>query len=409
MPDRKAFQGIFRSLRFRDFRLLFLGQIVSISGTFMQAMAFSWLVFSLSGSALNLGFNVFLSALPTLLLTYQGGRLADRFSSKNVLLITQSLALGLTLALFFAASKTLLTVPLLYGFTLFQGILDALEVPSRQVLVRQTVPDKSYLVNALSLSTSMLHISRIIGPALAALVLSLWGAPVCFLLNALSYLVSILTIARLRVLKQKVDLSTASFRGIIGRVWKQPFVRAMIQLYLVMGLLGVQYLVVMPAFVKVQLGLSEGALGSILAGSAVGSLAASLGLAAYANVRRLSKGIGVAQIGFGLTLFFFALAPNLELALLLALPLGVFQTLLMSGSSALLQQLISDESVRGRLLSLFTFLSMGAAAPGALLIGFLAGGLGASPALAVCGLLCLIVGVRFILTTRKLDIGHVSL
>lgn len=375
----------------------------------MQAMAFSWLVFSLSGSALNLGFNVFLSALPTLLLTYQGGRLADRFSSKNVLLITQSLALGLTLALFFAASKTLLTVPLLYGFTLFQGILDALEVPSRQVLVRQTVPDKSYLVNALSLSTSMLHISRIIGPALAALVLSLWGAPVCFLLNALSYLVSILTIARLRVLKQKVDLSTASFRGIIGRVWKQPFVRAMIQLYLVMGLLGVQYLVVMPAFVKVQLGLSEGALGSILAGSAVGSLAASLGLAAYANVRRLSKGIGVAQIGFGLTLFFFALAPNLELALLLALPLGVFQTLLMSGSSALLQQLISDESVRGRLLSLFTFLSMGAAAPGALLIGFLAGGLGASPALAVCGLLCLIVGVRFILTTRKLDIGHVSL
>lgn len=409
MPNGKAFQGIFRSLRFRDFRLLFFGQIVSISGTFMQSMAFSWLVFSLSGSALNLGFNVFLSALPTLLLTYQGGRLADRFSSKTVLLITQSLALGLTLALFFAASKTLLTVPLLYGFTLFQGILDALEVPSRQVLVRQTVPDKAYLVNALSLSTSMLHISRIIGPALAALVLSLWGAPVCFLLNAISYLVSILTIARLRVLKQKVDLSTASFRRIIGRVWKQPFVRAMIQLYLVMGLLGVQYLVVMPAFVKVQLGLSESALGSILACSAVGSLAASLGLAAYANVRRLSKGIGIAQVGFGLTLFFFALAPNLQLALLLALPLGVFQTLLMSGSGALLQQLISDESVRGRLLSLFTFISMGAAAPGALLIGFLAGGLGASLALAICGLLCLIVGVRFVLTTRKLDIRNVSL
>ncbi|MDX1989222.1 MAG: MFS transporter [Candidatus Obscuribacter sp.] len=409
MPDEKALRGIFGSLRFKDFRLLFFGQIVSISGTFMQSMAFSWLVFSLSGSALNLGFNVFLSALPALLLTYQGGRLADRFSSKNVLLITQSLALGLTLALFFAASKSLLTVPLLYGFTLFQGILDALEVPSRQVLVRQTVPDKAYLVNALSLSTSMLHISRIIGPALAALVLSLWGAPVCFLLNALSYLVSILTITRLRVLKQKVDLSTASFRGIIGRVWKQPFVRAMIQLYLVMGLLGVQYLVVMPAFVKVQLGLSESALGSILAGSALGSLAASLGLAAYANLRRLSKGIGVAQVGFGLTLVFFALAPNLELALLLALPLGVFQTLLMSGSSALLQQLISDESVRGRLLSLFTFLSMGAAAPGALLIGFLAGYLGASLALAVCGLLCLFVGVRFILLTRKFDIRQVSL
>jgi MFS family permease len=410
MTDEKPLRGIFRSLRFRDFRLLFFGQIVSISGTFMQATAFSWLVYTLSGSAVNLGFNVFLSALPTILLSYQGGRLADRFKSKNVLLITQSLALGLTLALFFVASKQLLAVSVIYGFTFFQGTLDALEVPSRQVLVRQAVPDKQYLVNALSLSTAMLHISRIIGPALAALVISAWGAPICFLLNAISYFVSLLTISRLKLGHIEAFASShAGLGDIVGRVWRQPFVRAMMQLYSVMGLLGVQYLVIMPAFVKSQLRLGEGALGAILACSSLGSLLAAVGLAAYANRSRLARLIGVAELGFGITLFTFAFASDLKVALLLALPLGVFQTLLMSGSSALLQHLIADESVRGRLLSLFSLLSLGAAAPGALLVGILAEYLEPGLALSFCGVLCFFVGIRFVYVTRSCEISKVSL
>lgn len=376
----------------------------------MQAMAFSWLVFTLSGSALNLGFNIFLSALPTLLLSYQGGRLADRWSSKRVLLVTQTIALSLALVLFVVASTATLTLPMLYSFTFLQGVLDALEVPSRQVIVRQTVPDKSYLVNALSLTTSLLHISRIAGPALAAMVLSLWGAPICFLLNAISYLFSLFTIAKIRVAKvlSPGGMSTG-FRGLVHRVWKQPFTRAMIQLYVVMGLLGLQYLVILPAFVKLHLGLAEGALGTILAFSAFGSLTASLLLASFANVRLLSKGIGFAEIGFGLSLIAFAFAPSLSLALLISLPLGLFQTFLMSGSSALLQQLISDERVRGRVLSLFVFLSMGTAAPGALLIGLLANGLGPSFALALSGAICIGVGSNFVASTRKLDAQKVDI
>ncbi len=404
------FRGALRSLRFRDFRLLFIGQVISISGTSMQAMAFSWLVFTLSGSALNLGFNIFLSALPTLLLSYQGGRLADRWSSKRVLLVTQTIALSLALVLFVVASTATLTLPILYSFTFLQGILDALEVPSRQVIVRQTVPDKSYLVNALSLTTSLLHISRIAGPALAAMVLSLWGAPICFLINAISYLFSLFTIAKIRVAKvlSPGGMSTG-FRGLVHRVWKQPFTRAMIQLYVVMGLLGLQYLVILPAFVKLHLGLAEGALGTILAFSAFGSLTASLLLASFANVRLLSKGIGFAEIGFGISLIAFAFAPSLSLALLISLPLGLFQTFLMSGSSALLQQLISDERVRGRVLSLFVFLSMGTAAPGALLIGLLANGLGPSLALALSGAICIGVGSNFVVSTRKLDAQKVDI
>jgi MFS family permease len=376
----------------------------------MQAMAFSWLVFTLSGSALNLGFNIFLSALPTLLLSYQGGRLADRWSSKRVLLVTQTIALSLALVLFVVASTATLTLPMLYSFTFLQGILDALEVPSRQVIVRQTVPDKSYLVNALSLTTSLLHISRIAGPALAAMVLSLWGAPICFLINAISYLFSLFTIAKIRVAKvvSPGGMSTG-FRGLVHRVWKQPFTRAMIQLYVVMGLLGLQYLVILPAFVKLHLGLAEGALGTILAFSAFGSLTASLLLASFANVRLLSKGIGFAEIGFGLSLIAFAFAPSFSLALMISLPLGLFQTFLMSGSSALLQQLISDERVRGRVLSLFVFLSMGTAAPGALLIGLLANGLGPSFALALSGAICIGVGSNFVVSTRKLDAQKVDI
>lgn len=412
--DDGPYRGIFRALRFRDYRLLFIGQVISISGTAMQSMAFSWLVFSLSGSALNLGFNVFLSALPTLLLVYQGGRLADRWSSRRVLLTTQSLALVLALTLFFIASADLISLPLLYGFTLAQGTLDALEISSRQVIVRQTVPDKSYLVNALSLTTSLLHISRIAGPALAAMILTSWGAPTCFLINAVSYVFSIITIYQIRLprIAQPGRISTtaaSSFRGIVGRVWREPFLRGMMQLYAVMGLLGIQYLVILPAWVQMHLHLSTGALGGVLVVSAVGSLAASLLLAGLGNTKRLSKGIGIAEIGFGLCLMAFAYSPNLVSALLIGLPLGLFQTTMMSGASSLLQQLIADESIRGRVLSMFTFLSMGTAAPGALLIGLMSNTLGPSLALFVCGMFCFAVGSNFVITTNRLDANEVSL
>ncbi len=402
--------GVFRSLKFRDYRLLFIGQVISISGTVMQSMAFSWLVFTLSGSALNLGINIFLSALPTVLLVYQGGRIADRFSPRRILLVTQSIALILALVLFSFARLDLLSLPLLYGFTFLQGTLDAVELPARQVLVRQSVPDKSYLVNALSLTTSLLHISRIAGPALAAAVLALWGAAVCFLINAISYLFSLYTIYLMRVPARAVTFGMdTSFRAIVGRVWRQPFLRAMMQLYVVMGLLGVQYLVILPAFVQIELHHNSAALGGLLACSALGSLMASLTLAAFASVNRLAKSIGLAAVLFGLTLAAFAHSSTLGAALAVALPLGVFQTLLMSGSSALLQQLISDERVRGRVLSLFTFLSMGTAAPGALLVGLLANAVGPSQALVVSGVACLIVGLNFVRATRCIDARKISI
>ncbi len=412
--QKTIFHGIFRSLRFRDYRLLFIGQVISISGTAMQSMAFSWLVFTLTGSALNLGFNEFLSALPTVLFVYQGGRLADRWSSRRVLLITQTLALLLALALFFIARADLISVFVLYGFTLVQGTLDALEFSSRQVLVRETVPDKGYLVNALSLTTSLLHISRIAGPALAALILANWGASTCFLINAVSYLFSIITIYLIRLPRRQsagvpMRVGPSSFRGIVGRVWREPFLRAMMQLYVVMGLLGIQYLVILPAFVQLHLHLAAGALGGVLVFSALGSLAASLLLAGLANTKRLSKGIGLAEVGFGISLMAFAYAPNLVSALAIALPLGLFQTAMMSGASSLLQQLISDESVRGRVLALFIFLSMGTAAPGALVIGLMANALGPSLALLVCGFFCVCVGANFVRMTIKLDATRISL
>ncbi len=325
-------------------------------------------------------------------------------------MVTQNAAIGLTLALFAVALGGGLTVPLLYGFTLLQGILDALEVPSRQVLVRQTIPDKTYLVNALSLTTSLLHISRIAGPALAAIVLSLWGAPICFLLNAVSYLFSIFTIRQIHTPKKLPPaVSKVGLLTIIKHIWSKPFIRAMVQLYVVMGLLGIQYLVILPAFVSIHLHLAESALGTIMACSALGSLLASLVLAALADVPRLAKGIGPSVIGFGLSLMAFASAPNLAVAMLLSLPLGLFQTFSMSGSSALVQQLIKNEAVRGRVLSLFTFLSIGAAAPGALLIGLLATSLGPVPALTICGLICTVIGINFAQSTRKLDARTVDL
>lgn len=167
----------------------------------MQSMAFSWMVFTISGSALNLGLNVFLGAFPTLLLVYQGGRLADWWGGRRVLLLTQSLALMLALSLFFVTSSSvaMISLPFLYGFTVAQGVLDALEMSSRQVLVRHSVPDKSFLVNAASLTTSLLHLSRIAGPAMAVVILSNWGAPICFLINAASYLVSLVTIYQMKL------------------------------------------------------------------------------------------------------------------------------------------------------------------------------------------------------------------
>jgi MFS family permease len=380
-----------RSLRHRNFRLFYLGQLVSLSGTWMQSLAQAWLMYRLTQSGLMLGLAGAALMLPSLVLGLYGGVLADRFSRRHLLLGAQALAMLQALVL---ATLTLggwvqpwhiLTLALLLG------MVQAFELPARHSFVAQLVP-RADLANAIALNASLFHASRLVGPAIAGVLVALIGEGWVFLINAVTFIAVLGSLLAIR-LPQAPEEHAPTGKGLragLSYARHHAPVRAALSMVAAVSLLGSSAAVLMPVFAVEVFGVGAGRLGALMGAIGAGALVGAFVLAGRRDQVGLERVIAVAGIGTGLVLLLFALTPVFGLALVLLAGIGFCMTSVMASSNTFIQLAVPD-GLRGRVMSLFSIALHGMVPLGNLAVGAVADLAGATWAVAVNGLLLMLV------------------
>ncbi len=395
--SRQSLGLLSRSFRHRNFRLFFAGQFVSLIGTWMQSVAVSWLVYRLTGSSLALGLVGFVTHLPVFVFGLWGGYLADRGSKRAILVATQAAAMAQALALAVLDFTGAATVWQVGGLAMVLGVVNAVDMPTRQSFVVEMV-GKEDLHNAIALNSSMFNSARVVGPALAGVLVAAVGEGWCFLVNGLSYLAVIasLLLMRLPPAPRRPDrprLFSHMAEG-LAHAWKDRTMRAILAGLCIVSLFGASYMILMPVVVDQVLGQGARGLGFIMAATGVGSVAAALFLA----VRQGSRGLGrvriVAGLGFGLGLVLFACSRVFWLSLVLSPVLGFCLILFFAAANTLLQ-LRSPDAMRGRVMALYSITLVGMAPFGSLFAGGASSLLGAPLTIGLAGAVCL-AGVLFL-------------
>ncbi len=391
-PQTPAFLRGFRALRHRDFRLFFVGQLISLTGTWMQSLAQSWLVLVLTNSPFALGLVGALQFLPVLLFSVLGGTIADRFRKRRLLLATQTAQMLLAVVLAVLVVENAVTYPdvLLLAFLL--GLANSVDMPTRQAFVVELVGPAD-LLNAIALNSSLFNAARLVGPALAGLLIGAIGIAGCFFLNALSFLAVIagLLLMRPREERPRQIESLAE----VGRDLREGFayVRAsapilgVVLLTGAIGTFGANFNVVAPILARDTLGVGAMGLGWLMAAMGLGSLIASLGLAYLGQAARPRLMLGSALAFSALEL---ALAPvtSFGTALGLFAALGATMVVFSAVANSFIQ-LSVPHRLRGRVMSIYTTVFVGTTPIGNTLAGAIAEKYGASGPLFLGGLLSL--------------------
>ncbi|GMU67067.1 MAG: MFS transporter [Acidobacteriota bacterium] len=387
----------FRALRHRDYRLFFAGQLVSLVGTWTQSVAQAWLAYRLSGSAAVLGVVAFSGQIPTFLLASWGGAAADRFPRRSILLATQTASMALALTLAALTLSGSVAVPHILALAALLGMVNAFDIPARQAFVVELV-GREDLVNAIALNSSLFNGTRVIGPAIAGVLVARVGEGWCFLINGVSYVAVLAGLAAIRArpaASPRPEGSTLAriadgFRYAAGA---RP-VRALLLLLGVVSLTGVPYAVLMPIFADRVLGGGAAALGILMGASGAGALAGALTLASRRGIAGLGRWVAVSAAGFGIALLLFSLSRALWLSAALLVPVGFFMINQMASSNTLIQSLVPDR-YRGRVMALYTMMFMGMAPFGALAAGAAAERWGAPFAVAAGGLAAVMAAFVF--------------
>ena len=395
-------QAAGRALRHRNFQLFFGGQLISLTGTWMQTVAQSWLVYRLTGSGLLLGGVGFASQIPVFLFAPLGGIVADRSNRKHVVIGTQ--VASMLLAFVLAALTLTHTVQVWHIFVLaaLLGVVNAFDIPGRQSFLVDMV-GKDDLMNAIALNSSMFNGARVVGPAVAGILVARLGEGWCFFVNGVSYIAVIAGLMLMKVhAPARVSATTSPFEHMIEGfqfVNRTAPIRALMILLGLVSVTGMPYVVLMPIFADrilhgggQQLASLIGShdlgavrLGILMGAAGVGALLGALTLAVRSGVKGLSKWITVCCAGFGVSLMLFAFSKSFWLSVLLLLPVGYFIMLQMASSNTLIQVMVPDE-LRGRTMAVYSMMFMGMAPIGALLGGALSDRLGAPMTVAIGGL-----------------------
>jgi MFS family permease len=393
---------MFRSLRVRNYRLFFFGQLVSLTGTWMQQVGQDWLVLRLTDRALPLGITLALQFAPMLVLGAWAGVVADRLDKRRLLLATQATMASLALVLGVLTATGAIRLWMVYVLALLLGCATAFDMPTRQAFVSEMVgPDR--VTNAIGLNSAVFNSARVVGPAVAGVLIAAVGIAPAFLINAASYLAVIAGLlamdpTRLHRLPP-VDRAEGQVRAGLRYVWANPVLRSTIALVAVVGALGLNYRVALPLLARFTFGgdaSAYGALASIMAaGAVVGSLAA-------ARRGRPSRTLLLGSVAvFGALSFAAAAAPTLIAEAVVLAPLGVASmTFLATANSTL--QLASSPEMRGRVMALYGLVFLGSTPLGGLLGGWMAGQFGPRSILLLSGVSSLAAaGLAAFLTRQR--------
>ena len=386
-----------RALRHRNFRIYFLSMLVSFTGTWMQRVAQSWLVYRLTGSAWWLGMIGFAGQIPVFVLALVGGVLADRYHRYRLILVTQTLAMIQALVLAGLTLSGHVTVSALLALALLLGLINALDMPARQSFVVELV-GREDLMNAIALNSSVVNSARIVGPALAGVLVAWLGEGLCFLLNGLSYVAVLVGLLRMRLHDSPAQRPSGSplthlqegFAYVRGT---RP-VRALLLLLAFVSLCGFPYMVLMPIFADRILGGGPRTLGILLGAAGVGALGGALALAARRQVQGLGRIVALSVATTGVMLLLFSFSRTLLLSTIFVALVGCALMLQMAASNTLLQTMVVDR-LRGRVMSFYSLSLLGMAPFGSLAAGVVATHIGAPDTVAVGGALCLLAAFLF--------------
>jgi MFS family permease len=386
-----------RALHSRNYRLFVVGQLISLVGTWMQSVAQSWLIYRLTGSAALLGLIGFAGQIPIFVLAPLGGLLADRLNRHRVLIATQSIMMVLAFALAAVTLGGIVREWHIFVLASLLGVVNAFDIPTRQAFLAETV-SRDDIGNAIALNSSMLNGARIVGPAVAGIIVAAFGEGWCFLLNAVSYLAVIGALLMMHVDQvPHPGAHVSAWESIIeGFVysWNTRPVRALLLLLGLVSLMGMPYSVLMPVIASSVLGGGPNAYGLLLAASGVGALAGAALLTLRKSVRGLGRWVAVSAVSFGLALIAFSFSRVLWISTALLIPAGFFMMVEMAASNTLIQSMIPNR-LRGRVMSVYSMMFMGMAPMGALVAGALAAPLGAPITVAIGGAICAVGGVVF--------------
>lgn len=392
------FSVTLRALSYRNYRLFFFGQGLSLIGTWMQNIALAWLVYRLTNSAFLLGVVGFLSQIMIFLVAPFAGVVADRLNRHKIMIATQTLAMVQAFILAFLVLTNRIAVWQIMLLSVFLGLINAFDIPNRQSFVIKMVEKKEDLSNAIALNSSLVNMARLIGPSIAGFIIALFGEGICFFLNGLSFMAVIYSLLAMKVKPHEKLNKTQPVLKELKEGFTYAFhfipIRYVLLLLALMSLVGAPYSVLMPVFAREVLHGGPQVLGLLMGAAGVGALSGGIYLASRKNVIGLVGLINRASFLFGLGLFFLAFIHNLWLALLLIMLVGFGMIVQMACSNTILQTIV-EENKRGRVMSLYTIAFMGMAPFGSLLAGSFASRFGVSTSLMISGAVCLLFALGF--------------
>jgi MFS family permease len=385
-----------RALRHRNFQLFFGGQLISLIGTWMQSVAQAWLVYRLTKSALLLGTVGFASQIPVFLVAPLGGITADRVNRQRLVIATQISSMVLAGILAWLTLSGRVQVWHIFALASLLGVVNAFDIPGRQSFLVDMV-GKEDLMNAIALNSSMFNGARVIGPAIAGILVARIGEGWCFAANSISYVAVIVGLWLMRVHSAPRASKRSPIEDIIeGFRWVNHtrVIRALLLLIGLVSLVGMPYTVLMPIFADRILHGGARGLGILMGATGVGALFGALTLAVKTGVKGLGRWVVISCASLGVSLFLFSFSTSFWLSVVFLLPAGYSMMLQMACSNTLIQTMVPDQ-LRGRVMSVYSMMFMGMAPFGAFFGGALADRIGAPITIAIGGIACVLGAIWF--------------
>jgi MFS family permease len=388
-----------RALRYRNYRLFFAGQVVSLIGTWITMTATNWLVYRLTGSALLLGIIGFAGQFPAFLLGPVAGIFVDRWDRHRLLVGTQTASMLQSFTLAFLTLTGRITIGWIIALSIVQGIVNAFDMPARQAFLLTMIENKDDLGNAIALNSSMVNLARLVGPSVAGVVIAATGEGWCFFIDGASYVAVIVALLLMRIERRAV---APSARRPVLHQFKEGFayafgfrpVRSIILLLAIVSLVGVPYSVLMPVFAATVFHGGPHTLGFLLTASGCGALLAALWLATRRSVIGLGRIIPIGSSLFGAGLIAFSFTHNLWLALPCLTVAGFGFMSQMAASNTVIQTIVDDEK-RGRVMAFYMMAFLGTAPFGSLIAGTLSTRIGPAQTLFLGGACCILGALWF--------------
>src|ERR1700723_2910669 len=393
-PARSRFQDTIRSLKYRNFQLFFSGQLISLVGTWMQNVAQAWLVYRMTGSSVLLGVVSFAGQIPVVPLAPLAGMVADRMDRRKVVIATQTASMVLALVLAVLTLTKLVDVWEVVVLAALMGVVNSFDIPARQSFLVEMV-GREDLMNAIALNSSMFNGARIIGPAIAGILVASIGEGWCFFANGVSYIAVIVGLLMMRMPHRRIERKGVSALEHIAEGFRYARqtgpIRALLLLLGLVSLVAMPYTVLMPIFAAQILHGNARTLGVLGAATGVGALGGALTLASRTKVHDLGRWVaiacGAALIGFGLSRWYI-------LSVIMLVPVGFAMMTQMGACNTLVQAMVPDR-LRGRIMAVYAMMFMGMAPLGALLSGEVADHIGAQWTVALGGALTVAGAIVF--------------